>query len=83
MTVLKPLEALVQEGVRRIEHAQELEQSIHEALVHGCGVAEGYFWAGATSRVEYDAACAQLRRVANERLALLDLKQQAIAEGMA
>lgn len=83
MTTLKPLEALVQEGVRRIEHAQELEQSIHEALVHGCGIAEGYFQAGATSRVEYEAACTQLRRVAKERLALLDLKQQAIAEGLA
>lgn len=83
MTVLKPLEALVQEGVRRIENAQELEQSIHEAMIHGCGVAEGYFWSGATSRVEYEAACAQLRRVAQQRLALLDLKQQAIAEGMA
>lgn len=83
MTVLKPLEALVQEGVRRIEHAMEMEPSIHEALIHGCGVAEGYFYAGATSRVEYEAACAQLRHVANERMAILDLKQQARAEGLA
>lgn len=83
MTTLKPLEVLVEEGVRRIEHAQELEQSIHEALVHGCGVAEGYFWSGATSKVEYEAACAQLRRVAQQRLALLQLKQQAKAEGLA
>ena len=83
MTVLQAFETSVQQGVERIEHAQELAPSIHEVLIHGCGVAEGYFWAGATSRVEYEAACAQLRRVANERLALLDLKKQAIAEGLA
>lgn len=83
MTALQSLEVSVQQGIQRIEHAMELEPSIHEALVHGCGIAEGYFYAGAVSRVEMQAACAALRRVANERLALLDLKKQAIAEGMA
>ena len=83
MTVLQAFETSVQQGVERIEHAQELEPSIHETLAYGCGVAQGYFFAGVVSRVEYEAACAQLRRVAHERLAMVDLKKQAIAEGLA
>jgi hypothetical protein len=83
MITLKTLEALVQQGIERIENAQASEPAIHAALVHGCGMAEGYFQAGATSQVEYDAACAQLRKVARSRLAIVDLQEQAKAEGLA
>lgn len=83
MTALQSLETTVKTAERRIETAAETEGDILRALTHGCGTAEGYYLAGGISKLEYDAACAYLRRVANERLAMLNLKQQAIAEGMA
>lgn len=83
MTALQSLETSVQRCERRIENAAANPADITAALREGCGVAEGYYLAGAVSKCEYDAACAYLRRVANQRLAIVELQQQAQAEGMA
>lgn len=67
----------------RIDTAHADIHSIRHALTWGCGVLEGYYRAGAVSKFDFEHGCTYLRRLANQRIALQELREQAKAEGIA
>lgn len=78
-----PFAQSVVDAEKRIDMAHADTTSIRHALTWGCGVLEGYYRAGVVPKHESEAGCTYLRRVANQRVALQELREQAIAEGMA
>lgn len=73
----------IADAEQRIDSANADTTAIRHALTWGCGLLEGYYRAGAVSKFESESGCTYLRRVANQRIALQELREQAIAEGMA
>lgn len=82
-TELVPFATALARGVRRIDNAREARADLGGALRYSCGVVEGYYLAGAITRPAYLDACGALRRAFHARLALLELKREAIKEGLA
>lgn len=82
MNALVPLLQTVADCELRIENAEETEAAINRALTYGCGMAHGYYLAGNVSKFEYQAACDRLRGVAQQRLAMHELRTAALAEGI-
>jgi hypothetical protein len=78
-----PLTQSVQDAETRVDLALAQPESIRHALTWGCGLLEGYYRAGAVSKVEYEAGCAYVRRAANQRLSIHKLQEDAVAEGLA
>lgn len=70
------------DAATRIENAAAEEAAIQRQLSNGCGMLEGYYRAGGVSKVEYEAACVYLRRIANQRIAMLELQRDAAAAGL-
>lgn len=58
----------------RIESAEESEPAIKRALTYCCGMAHGYYLAGAVTQYEYTLACSQLRAVADARLTIHEMR---------
>lgn len=82
---MMPLVAFPQSVVdaeRRIDTASADTHSIRHALTWGCGLLEGYYRAGSVSKVEFEGGCMHLRAAANQRIALQELREQAVAEGL-
>lgn len=67
----------------RIDTAHADTNSIRHALTWGCGLLEGYYRAGSVSKVEFESGCVYLRRCADVRTTSQDLREQALAEGLA
>lgn len=78
-----PFNQSISDAEKRIDMAHADTNSIRHALTWGCGLLEGYYRAGAVSKFESESGCTYLRRIANQRVALQDLREQAIAEGLA
>ena len=83
MTAPVPFNQSIVDAVDRIENANAETHAIRHALTWGCGLLEGYFRAGSVSKFEFESGCVHLRRIANQRVALQDLREQALAEGLA
>lgn len=83
MSALYSFDELMKLLLSRIARAQSLQQSIHEAHAYADGAVYGYLIAGAISHVEFESAMKELRRAVTNRLALLDLQDQARKEGIA
>lgn len=83
ITPVLPFTQCVSDAGDGIETAAADDAAIQRTLAGGCGLLNGYYLAGGVSKFEYEAGCVYLRRIANQRLALLQLKRDAIAAGMA
>lgn len=66
----------------RIDNAPAETHAIRHALTWGCGLLEGYYRAGSVSKFDFEHGCTYLRRCANARTAMQDLREQARAEGL-
>lgn len=73
----------IADAEKRIDTAHADTHSIKHALTWGCGLLEGYYRAGSVSKFEFESACVYLRRCADARTAMNDLREQARAEGLA
>jgi hypothetical protein len=82
MNALVPFTQTVADASTRIENAQAIASEIRQALASGCGLLEGYYRAGGVCKVEYEGGCVYLRRVAHQRLSLLELRDAAIEAGL-
>lgn len=82
ITPVLPFTQCVSNAGDGIEVAAADETSIQRTLASGCGVLNGYYLAGGVSKFEYEAGCTYLRRIANQRLAMLQLQHDAIEAGV-
>jgi hypothetical protein len=83
VTTLVPFLQTITDAQDGIENAAAEDAAIKQQLSHGCGLLEGYYRAGGTSKLEYEQGCVYLRRVANQRLGILQLQREAAAAGLA
>lgn len=82
MTPLVPFPTCISDAEARIEAAAAEETAIQRILSYGCGLLEGYYRAGGVSKFEYEAGCIYLRRIANQRRAMLQLQHAAVEAGV-
>ena len=83
MNAVVPFTQTIVDAEACIENAAAEDAAIQRQLSYGCGLLEGYYRAGAVSKFEFESGCIYLRRIANQRLAMLQLQREAIAEGLA
>jgi hypothetical protein len=78
-----PFGQSVKDAEDAIENAHADVNSVKHALSHGCGLLKGYYLAGSVSKLEYEAGCGYLRRIAEQRTAMQSLRDSAVLRGMA
>jgi hypothetical protein len=82
VTPVVVFETTVSDCVRGIENANDTRAAVAHARDYGCGMLEGYYRAGSVSRVEYQAACDHVRGVAMQRVAMIQLREDARKAGV-
>lgn len=82
ITPVLPFTQCISDAGDGIEAAAADEAAIQRTLASGCGVLHGYYLAGGVSKFEYEAGCTYLRRIASQRLAMLQLQRDAVEAGV-
>lgn len=77
-----PFEHTCAECEEWLENAGDNGLAVRHALTRACGVLEGYYRAGAVAKFIYESSCRHLRLIAQQRTAIADLREEAIAQGL-
>lgn len=82
MNAVVPFTQTIADAAMGIENAASDEAAIQRQLSHGCGLLEGYYRAGGVCKVEYEGACVYLRRIAHQRIAIVQFQRDAQEAGL-